>query len=90
MLLMSALNSDELNLNIIKPLLKLALADDIDDALIWDQAYFVVILYLNNTTKITLNNEYLICMNRGYLILLKSLIFKDQNIDTTVYLSKRY
>ncbi|KAK6950139.1 hypothetical protein Daesc_008465 [Daldinia eschscholtzii] len=37
-----ALNSDDLDLDRIKPLPKLALADDLDDALIWDQAYLAV------------------------------------------------
>ncbi|KAK0728902.1 hypothetical protein B0T26DRAFT_810694 [Lasiosphaeria miniovina] len=35
----SAVNSDDFDLDYIKPLLKCAIADNIDDALIWDRVY---------------------------------------------------
>ncbi|KAK7421733.1 hypothetical protein QQZ08_009821 [Neonectria magnoliae] len=40
--LISALNSDDFDLDRIKPLLKAALAEDPDDSLIWDQVYNAV------------------------------------------------
>ncbi|KAF3768239.1 hypothetical protein M406DRAFT_249998 [Cryphonectria parasitica EP155] len=40
--LISVVNSDDLDLNRIKPLLNAALADSPDDALIWDQVYHAV------------------------------------------------
>jgi hypothetical protein len=38
----SSLNSDDFDFDRIKPLLKTALADELDDALIWDQVYHTV------------------------------------------------
>lgn len=40
--LTSTVNSDDFELDCIKPLLRSALADDVDDALIWDQVYRAV------------------------------------------------
>ena len=39
----SAVESDDFDLDHTKPLLNAALANDLDDALIWDQVYLIII-----------------------------------------------
>ncbi|KAK4245555.1 hypothetical protein C7999DRAFT_42898 [Corynascus novoguineensis] len=54
----SAVNSDDFDLDRIKPLLNASLADHLDDTLIWDRVYDAQTLWLRNTGSFANSSEH--------------------------------